>query len=102
MNKLTRVVAASLAAGAIAGAFGLASAAEFSKGEGDHSGGGHGSSGSVSQADFYRLQGQVQELERRVSALEQGGGHNGGAGSPKGAGKGTGKGHTAGDSWEGR
>lgn len=93
MNNFTRVMAASLAAGAIAGAFGMASAAQFTTNGGGHGGGGHGSSDSVSKADFYRLQGQVQELERRVSALEQGGGHNGG--------KGSGKGHTAGDSWQG-
>ena len=94
MNNFTRVIAASLAAGAIAGAFGMASAAQFTTNGGGHAGSSHGSSDSVSKADFFRLQGQVTELERRVSALEHGGGgHDGGRGS--------GKGHAAGDSWQG-
>ena len=97
MKNLTGVIAASLAAGAIAGAFGMASAAQFTPREGAaHGASAHGSSDSVSRADFLRLQGQVQELERRVTALERGGGHNGGKGSGHGR-----SGHSAGDSWNG-
>lgn len=75
-----------MAAAAIAGsaAFGFASAAPRA----DHVAAGAG--GGVSQAAFDRLEGQVQDLQRRVAALEKSGGHTGGH---------TGHGRTAGDSW---
>ncbi len=47
---------------------------------------------AVSRADFDRLEGQVQDLERRVAALEKGhgGGHSSQGGKPP-----------AGDAWSG-
>jgi hypothetical protein len=76
--KTIPFVAACLAIAAVASA---AQGAQF----GVNNGGGKHDD-AVSRAEFFRLQGQVQELERRVSALEQGGGRRGGKAS-KGAGK---------------
>jgi poly(3-hydroxybutyrate) depolymerase len=78
-------VALLLAAGAApAPARPVGSVGEAHPGQGGQSGG-----GNVSRADFQRLEGEVQDLQRRVAALE----HRGG-GNPRGSGK------TAGDSWQ--
>jgi hypothetical protein len=87
MNKTSKAAAAVAATLALAAAVGMASAAQRGTMHQAASGG-----GGVSKADFDRLEGQVEDLQRRVAALEHGGGAKGGGtkGHPK----------TAGDDWE--
>jgi hypothetical protein len=76
-----------MAAGAIVGAvaFGIAAASPRD----DHLASGAGANGEVSKAEFDRLEGQLQDLQRRVSALER---NADGAGKPHM--------HPAADNWE--
>jgi hypothetical protein len=64
-------MAATAFAGALVGIALSASAAQFTTNGG-------GPAGGVSRAEFNRLQGQVQAIEGRVTALERMSGHSGG------------------------